>query len=96
MNGVTEEGADDEEDEEEDENVAANKKIVSFEVNQEKLESLQQRTMAMDYPLLAEYDFRNDHENPELPIALYPETKIRDYQAVVERRDDDVTSKSHD
>jgi hypothetical protein len=30
----------------------------SFEVNQEKLETLQQRTMALDYPLLAEYDFR--------------------------------------
>ncbi len=27
-------------------------------MNQEKLETLQQRTMALDYPLLAEYDFR--------------------------------------
>jgi hypothetical protein len=33
--------------------------MFSFEVNQEKLEILQQRTMALDYPLLAEYDFRS-------------------------------------
>ena len=32
--------------------------IVTSQVNQEKLEVLQQRTMALDYPLLAEYDFR--------------------------------------
>ena len=38
----------DAEDEEEDEAAAAKQKIVSFEVNQEKLETLQQRTMAMD------------------------------------------------
>ena len=70
----------DAEDEEEDEAAAANKKIVSFEVNQEKLESLQQRTMAMDYPLLAEYDFRNDTHNPDINIDLKPMATLRPYQ----------------
>ena len=64
----------------EDEAAAANKKIVSFEVNQEKLESLQQRTMAMDYPLLAEYDFRNDTHNPDINIDLKPMATLRPYQ----------------
>ena len=70
----------DAEDEEDDEVAAANKKIVSFEVNQEKLESLQQRTMAMDYPLLAEYDFRNDTHNPDINIDLKPMATLRPYQ----------------
>ena len=70
----------DAEDEEEDEAAAANKKIVSFEVNQEKLESLQQRTMAMDFPLLAEYDFRNDTHNPDINIDLKPMATLRPYQ----------------
>ena len=70
----------DAEDEEDDEAIAASKKIVSFEVNQEKLETLQQRTMAMDYPLLAEYDFRNDTHNPDINIDLKPMATLRPYQ----------------
>ena len=70
----------DAEDEEEDEAAAAKQKIVSFEVNQEKLETLQQRTMAMDYPLLAEYDFRNDTHNPDINIDLKPMATLRPYQ----------------
>jgi len=66
---------DDEDDEGEE-----NKKLVSFEVNQERLEALQQRTMAMDYPLLAEYDFRNDTLNPDINIDLKPTALLRPYQ----------------
>jgi len=69
--------ADDEEDEEAG---AAKNKTVSFEVNQEKLEALQQRTMALDYPLLAEYDFRNDTHNPDINIDLKPMATLRPYQ----------------
>ena len=36
----------------------------------EKLEVLQQRTMAIDYPLLAEYDFRNDTVNPGTYLSI--------------------------
>ena len=70
----------DAEDEEDDEAAAAKQKCVSFEVNQEKLEVLQQRTMALDYPLLAEYDFRNDTHNPDINIDLKPTATLRPYQ----------------
>jgi len=69
----------DQEDEEEDE-TKESRKVVSFEVNQEKLEVLQQRTMQMEYPLLAEYDFRNDTINPDINIDLKPLAVLRPYQ----------------
>ena len=69
----------DQEDEEEDE-TKETRKLVSFEVNQEKLEVLQQRTMQMEYPLLAEYDFRNDTLNPDINIDLKPLAVLRPYQ----------------
>jgi len=65
---------------EEEESGAKSNKLVSFEVNQEKLEILQQRTMAMEYPLLAEYDFRNDTVNPDINIDLKPMAILRPYQ----------------
>ena len=55
----------DQEDEDEEGEEVGNRKLVSFEVNQEKLEILQQRTMSLDYPLLAEYDFRSDTQYHE-------------------------------
>eukprot|EP00090_Calanus_glacialis_P011129 TRINITY_DN19597_c0_g1_i1.p1 TRINITY_DN19597_c0_g1~~TRINITY_DN19597_c0_g1_i1.p1 ORF type:complete len:796 (-),score=270.13 TRINITY_DN19597_c0_g1_i1:74-2461(-) len=70
----------DAEDDEEEETTAKGTKLVSFEVNQEKLEVLQQRTMAMEYPLLAEYDFRNDTLNPDINIDLKPMAILRPYQ----------------
>lgn len=70
----------DAEDDEEEETNAKGTKLVSFEVNQEKLEVLQQRTMAMEYPLLAEYDFRNDTLNPDINIDLKPMAILRPYQ----------------
>lgn len=44
---------DNEEDEEE-----TTMETVSFEVNQEKIEIIQKRCIELEYPLLAEYDFR--------------------------------------
>merc|ERR1719228_1648433 len=70
----------DAEDDEEEETEGKTTKLVSFEVNQEKLEVLQQRTMAMEYPLLAEYDFRNDTVNPDINIDLKPLAVLRPYQ----------------
>lgn len=43
---------------------------VSFEVNQEKIEVIQKRCIEIDYPLLAEYDFRNDTVNKDINIDL--------------------------
>lgn len=41
-------------------------KVVSFEVNQEKIEIIQKRCIELEVPLLAEYDFRNDTHNPDI------------------------------
>eukprot|EP00795_Rhopilema_esculentum_P014874 gene14874-6006_t len=53
---------------------------VSFEVTQEKIEELQRRCIEMDFPLLAEYDFKNDTTNPDINIDLKPTTLLRPYQ----------------
>jgi len=94
LDGDDEDEEDDEEEEEKgedqalDENgqpVAKRRKkkkntTVSFEVDQEKLEVLQKRTMELDYPLLAEYDFRHDDVNPDINIDLKPMAILRPYQ----------------
>lgn len=41
-------------------------KTVSFEVNQSEIENLQKRCIQLEYPLLAEYDFKNDTLNPDI------------------------------
>ncbi|XP_053684118.1 general transcription and DNA repair factor IIH helicase subunit XPB [Sabethes cyaneus] len=66
---------DNEEDEEE-----ANFNTVSFEVNQEKIEVLQKRCIEIEFPLLAEYDFRNDTINADINIDLKPAAVLRPYQ----------------
>lgn len=66
----------DDEDEEEDQGL----KTVSFEVNQEKIEVVQKRCIELEYPLLAEYDFRNDSVNPDINIDLKPSAVLRPYQ----------------
>ena len=38
----------------------------------------------IDWPLMEEYDFRNDTSNPELPIELKSDTAIREYQSKVQ------------
>lgn len=55
-------------------------KTVSFEVNQEMIETLQKRCIELEYPLLAEYDFRNDTVNPNINIDLKPCAILRPYQ----------------
>ncbi|KAK3108424.1 hypothetical protein FSP39_007756, partial [Pinctada imbricata] len=55
-------------------------KTVSFEVKQESIEVIQKRCIEMEYPLLAEYDFRNDTHNPDINIDLKPSTVLRPYQ----------------
>ncbi|XP_037940776.1 general transcription and DNA repair factor IIH helicase subunit XPB [Teleopsis dalmanni] len=67
----------DNEDEDEDE---ASLNTVSFEVNQEKIEVIQRRCIEIEHPLLAEYDFRNDTNNPDINIDLKPTAVLRPYQ----------------
>uniref|UniRef100_A0A8C4WWI3 General transcription and DNA repair factor IIH helicase/translocase subunit XPB n=1 Tax=Eptatretus burgeri TaxID=7764 RepID=A0A8C4WWI3_EPTBU len=64
--------------EEEDDPVET--QMVSFEVKQEMIEVLQKHCIELDYPLLAEYDFRNDTVNPDLDIDLKPTAILRPYQ----------------
>ena len=41
---------------------------------------MKKRCNELDYPMLEEYDFRNDTINPNLEIDLKPATTIRPYQ----------------
>ncbi|TNN74536.1 TFIIH basal transcription factor complex helicase XPB subunit [Liparis tanakae] len=65
----------DKEEEEEEET-----QTVSFEIRQEMIEELQKRCIQTEYPLLAEYDFRNDTVNPDINIDLKPTAVLRPYQ----------------
>lgn len=69
-----------EDDDEEEAGGSGKVTTVSFEVDQDKLESLQKRTMELDYPLLAEYDFRHDTLNADINIDLKPNAVLRPYQ----------------
>ncbi|KAH0621273.1 hypothetical protein JD844_022381 [Phrynosoma platyrhinos] len=46
----------------------------------EMIEELQKRCIQLEYPLLAEYDFRNDSVNPDINIDLKPTAVLRPYQ----------------
>lgn len=66
---------DDEEDDDDDLDA-----VHSFEISHESVEIVKKRCQEIDYPVLEEYDFRNDSRNPDLPIDLKPSTQIRPYQ----------------
>ncbi|KAL8953778.1 MAG: hypothetical protein Q9222_000395 [Ikaeria aurantiellina] len=66
-----------EEDDDEDED----KRLAhSVEIPADNVESVQRRCLELNYPVLEEYDFKNDETNPMLDIDLKPIAKIRDYQ----------------
>ncbi|KAH7714790.1 Ssl2p [Aphelenchoides avenae] len=67
-------------DEDDDAEAIKNLEILSFEVRQETIETVQKRCIELEYPLLAEYDFRNDTHNKNLGIDLKPATTLRPYQ----------------
>jgi DNA excision repair protein ERCC-3 len=73
--------SDDEEDEDGDgKKKAAAKTTVSFQVKGDSVEVVKRRAIDLDYPLMEEYDFRNDKVNPDVPMDLKPHTRIRRYQ----------------
>jgi len=57
-----------------------NNQVWQFEIEQSKIEEVQKQCISLEYPLLAEYDFRNDKNIPDLPIDLKPTTTLRPYQ----------------
>ena len=56
------------------------KTTVSFQVKGDSVEIVKRRAIDLDYPLMEEYDFRNDRINPDVPMDLKPHTRIRRYQ----------------
>ncbi|GAM22372.1 hypothetical protein SAMD00019534_055470 [Acytostelium subglobosum LB1] len=52
----------------------------SFEISSDSVEAVKKRCIELDYPMLEEYDFRNDTVNPNLAMDLKPTTMIRPYQ----------------
>ena len=59
---------------------AVAKTTVSFQIKGDSVEVVKRRAIDLDYPLMEEYDFRNDKMNPDVPMDLKPHTKIRRYQ----------------
>lgn len=47
-----------------------------------QVEHVKQRCLpgGLNYPMLEEYDFRNDTQNPDLSIDLKPHVSLRPYQ----------------
>ncbi|KAH6624429.1 P-loop containing nucleoside triphosphate hydrolase protein [Chaetomium sp. MPI-SDFR-AT-0129] len=54
--------------------------VHAFEISDANVETVQKRCLDIGYPILEEYDFRNDDVNPNLEIDLRPNTQIRPYQ----------------
>lgn len=54
--------------------------IHSVEMSLNGVEAVQKRCLALGYPVLEEYDFKNDQVNANLEIDLKPNTTIRTYQ----------------
>ncbi|OIT33222.1 PREDICTED: DNA repair helicase XPB1-like [Nicotiana attenuata] len=54
----------------------------SFEIDPAQVESVKQRCLpnALNYPMLEEYDFRNDTVNPDLDMELKANAQPRPYQ----------------
>ncbi|PKA66278.1 DNA repair helicase XPB1 [Apostasia shenzhenica] len=62
--------------------VAEEKETHSFEIDPTQVENVKQRCLpnALNYPMLEEYDFRNDTVNPDLNVELKPQAQPRPYQ----------------
>ncbi|KAK2664121.1 hypothetical protein Ddye_002695 [Dipteronia dyeriana] len=62
--------------------VAEEKETHAFEVDPAQVENVKQRCLpnALNYPMLEEYDFRNDTVNPDLNMELKPHAQPRPYQ----------------
>ncbi|KAI9294628.1 DNA repair helicase rad25 [Neoconidiobolus thromboides FSU 785] len=68
----------DKEDEEDEEDIKQH--VYSFEIDSKKVETIKKQCQLLDYPLLEEYDFRNDTINTSLEIELKPNVTLRPYQ----------------
>uniref|UniRef100_M4BJQ9 DNA 3'-5' helicase n=1 Tax=Hyaloperonospora arabidopsidis (strain Emoy2) TaxID=559515 RepID=M4BJQ9_HYAAE len=55
-------------------------RTVSFKIRKKMVEQVKRACLDLDYPLMEEYDFRNDKTIPDLEMDLKPSTRIREYQ----------------
>lgn len=55
-------------------------RTVSFKIRKSMVEQVKRACLDMDYPLMEEYDFRNDKTIPDIEMDLKPTTRIREYQ----------------
>lgn len=58
----------------------APKLSVAFQIKSDMVEIVKKQAIELDYPLMEEYDFRNDKANPNVPMDLKPHARIRRYQ----------------
>ena len=65
-----------------DQEVEESKNVYSFEIDGMMVEKVKQRCLPenLNYPMMEEYDFKNDAQNPTMPIDLKPTTGLRPYQ----------------
>lgn len=57
------------------------KTTVSFHIKSDEVENVKRQAIELDYPLMEEYDFKNDIINLNVPnFDLKPHTRIRRYQ----------------
>ena len=56
------------------------KQIILLEIKPDQIEILQKACQELDYPLLAEYDFKNDTNLLNIGIQLRPNAILRPYQ----------------
>mmetsp|Transcript_27008 Transcript_27008/g.43497 ORF Transcript_27008/g.43497 Transcript_27008/m.43497 type:complete len:866 (-) Transcript_27008:1085-3682(-) len=59
---------------------APTRQVYNFEIKPQCVEEVRRSALKIDYPLMEEYDFRNDNVNGTLRIELRPSTEIRPYQ----------------
>ncbi|KAI8065782.1 P-loop containing nucleoside triphosphate hydrolase protein [Gongronella butleri] len=69
----------DKDDDDDDDDIEGDQ-VHSFEIAPDYVEIIKKRCNDIDYPMLEEYDFRNDTINANLEIDLKPTTVIRPYQ----------------
>lgn len=59
---------------------AGPKLSVAFQIKPDMVETVKKQAIELDYPLMEEYDFKNDKLNPNVPMDLKPHARIRRYQ----------------
>lgn len=71
---------DEDDDDDVDDMMNSSIRLLSFEIQAERVEHVKKTCLDINLPMLEEYDFRRDTKNENLEIDLKPDTTIRSYQ----------------